>query len=147
MQDPSPQRLILVLQSDPDHRQLIQAVLAENTVRPQIVAIANTQEALDFIQRQGRYTMAQRPDLILLDLDLEGKNSGYDLLTTIKTDPGLRRIPTIVLTFSDQAEDIFNTYASQGNCYIIHPGDHDQLTHVIRRIEDFWFNIVTLPIE
>lgn len=147
MQDFSTQRLILVLQSDPAHGHLIEEVLAENDLHPQIITIANTQEALNFLRRQGKYTTSQRPDLILLDLDLSGKTTGYDLLSMLKADSGLRRIPVIVLTLSDQAEDIFKSYEIQGNCYVIRPGDRDQLAQIIRRIDDFWLRIVTLPGE
>lgn len=147
MQDLSTQRLILVLQSDPVHGHLIQEVLAENDIQPQIVTIAHTQAALDFLRHQGSYATSQRPDLILLDLDLAGETTGYDLLSVLKTDPGLRRIPIIVLSMSDRTEDIFNTYAIQGNCYVIRPGDRAQLTQTIQRIEDFWLKIVTLPRE
>jgi two-component system, chemotaxis family, response regulator Rcp1 len=147
MQDLSTQRLILVLQSDPTYGHLIQEVLTENEMHPQIVTIGHTQEALSFLRREGQYATSQRPDLILLDLDLTGETTGYDLLAVLKTDSGLRRIPIIVLTMSDRVEDIFNTYAVQGNCYVIRPGDRDQLVQIIRRIEDFWLKIVTLPRE
>ena len=82
-----------------------------------------------------------------LDLDLAGETTGYELLSVLKTDPALRRIPVIVLAMSDRAEDIFKTYAVQGNCYVIRPGDREQLVQIIRRIEGFWLKIVTLPHE
>jgi chemotaxis family two-component system response regulator Rcp1 len=147
MQDSTSQRLILVLQSDLAYGHLIQEVLAENERRPQIVAIAEAPAALAFLRQQGEYANAPRPDLILLDLDLPGESTGYDLLSAIKTDPNLRRIPIIVLTLSDRAEDIFNTYAIQGNCYVIRPGDRERLVGIIQRIEEFWLKIVTLPQE
>jgi two-component system, chemotaxis family, response regulator Rcp1 len=147
MQDFSTQRLILVLQSNPAHGHLIQEVLAENDMHPQIVVINDTHQALQFLRREGSYATSQRPDLILLDLELAGATTGYDLLAVLKTDFDLRRIPIIVLTMSDQAEDIFKTYAIQGNCYVIRPGDRDQLAQIVRRIEDFWLRIVTLPRE
>jgi len=147
MQDFSTQRLILVLQSDSAHGHLIQEVLAENDMHPEIVVIDDTQDALAFLHHQGKYTTSRRPDLILLDLDLAGETTGYELLSGLKADPNLRRIPIIVLSLSDQAEDIFKTYAIQGNCYVIRPGDREQLAKIIRRIEDFWLRIVTLPGE
>lgn len=147
MQAPSTPRLILVLQSDPVHVHLIQEVLADNEMRPQVVAIADDQEALAFLRRQGPYETAPRPDLILLDLELPGAPDSRALLATLKGDPILRRIPIIVLTLSDQSEDIFNAYALQGNCYVIKSGDRDRLTQIIRRIEEFWLKIVTLPLE
>lgn len=147
MQEPSTQRLILVLQSDSAHAHLIQEVLIENDMHPQIVTIDHAQDALDFLRHQGKFANSPRPDLILLDLELAGETTGYDVLSVLKTDPGLRRIPVIVLTLSDRGEDIFKTYAIQGNCYVIRPGDRDQLIKTIRRIDDFWFTIVTLPHE
>lgn len=147
MQDSSTQRLILVLQSNPTYAHLIQEVLVENDLHPQIVMLEQTQDALDFLCHRGEYTTSPRPDLILLDLDLEGETTGYDFLSALKANAALRRIPVIVLTLSNRAEDIFKTYAIQGNCYVIHPGDRDQLVQVIRRIEDFWLKIVTLPRE
>lgn len=122
-------------------------------MHPQIVVIDQIQEALAFLKRQGQYTASPRPDLILLDLELAGESpdfdefTGHDLLSMLKTDPRLKRIPIIVLTTSGSPEDIVKTYTVQGNCYVIRPGDRDQLTQTIRRIEDFWLNIVTLPSE
>ncbi len=147
MQELSPPRLILVLQSDPSHQNLIQEVLATSNLRPQVVTMDNGQAALDFLKREGSDVGMSRPDLILLDLDLPGELSSRRLLQQIKGDPQLRRIPVIVLTLSDRAEDIFHAYAIQSNCYIVRPGDRAQLTQVIQRIENFWLNIVTLPLE
>lgn len=147
MMQASTQQRVLILQSDPSHVHLIQTVLAENEMHPEVVAIADSREALTFLRREGQYETAQRPDLILLDLDLPGETERHALLTTLKTDPHLRRIPIIVLTLSNQTEDIFNTYALQGNCHIVKSGDLDQLTQIIQRIEAFWLRIVTLPVE
>jgi chemotaxis family two-component system response regulator Rcp1 len=54
---------------------------------------------MDFLHRQGNYADATRPDLILLDLNLPGKD-GKELLAEIKAEPQLRRIPIVVLTIS-----------------------------------------------
>lgn len=144
MQELSTERLILVLQSDSAQGSLIQAVLVED-LQSQIIAINNTPDALDFLHHQEKYTDSQRPDLILLDLDLDGDKSGYDLLSIIKTDSDLKRIPIIVLSISERMEDIFKTYAVQSNCYVIRPSDREQLAQKLRRIRDFWLGIVTLP--
>jgi chemotaxis family two-component system response regulator Rcp1 len=67
MLNSSTRRLILVLQSDETHRQLIQEMLLAFDQHPEIMAIANTHDALRFLQRQGQYATAQRPDVVLLD--------------------------------------------------------------------------------
>ena len=145
MQAPSAQRLILVLQSDPALVGVIQAVIADEERPPRLKAIADPQAAIDFLHRQGTYTTAQRPHLILLDLELGENNEGHQLLITLKSDAQLRRIPIIVLAQSDCPDEIFNVYAAQGNCYVVRSGDRDQLIQIMRRIEEFWLNIVTLP--
>lgn len=147
MQASSTSRRILILQSDPSHVHLIQTVLAKNEMHPDVVAIADSQEAITFLRQQGKYKTTQRPDLILLDLDLPGGPDRHALLSVIKGDPLLRRIPIIVLTLASQPEDVLTTYALHGNCHVVKPSDLEQLAHIIQRIEEFWLRIVTLPLE
>mgnify|MGYP005846954019 CR=1 FL=1 len=140
------ERLILVVEDNPDHVATIQKAFSENASNHRLLAIASGAEALDFLNRRGQYQDAPRPDLILLDLNLPGKD-GREILAEIKSNPHLKRIPIIVLTLSDREEDIFRSYSMQGNCYVIKSSDLDQLLHIVRRIEEFWLGIVTLPLE
>lgn len=140
------ERLILVLEDNPDHTRLIKDALNENSFQHQIVAIADGTQAMDFLHRRGEYVDAPRPDLILLDLNLPGKD-GRELLAEIKADPRLRRIPIVVLTLSAAEEDIFKSYALQGNCYVIKSSDLEQLYQIVKHIKEFWFGIVTLPVD
>jgi chemotaxis family two-component system response regulator Rcp1 len=146
MEDSPAKRLILVVEANPDHTRLIAGALDENSVRHQIVAIADGIEVMDFLYRKGKYADATRPDLILLDLNLPGKD-GRELLAEIKADPQLRRIPIVVLTTSTNEEDIFKSYALQGNCYVVKSSNLEQLFEIVKRIEQFWLEIVTLPVE
>lgn len=139
-------RLILVLEGNPDHTRLIEDALNHNSVERQIVAIADGIQAMDFLHRRGEYVDAPRPDLILLNLNLPGKD-GREILAEIKADVQLRRIPIVVLTTCASVEDIFTSYAVQGNCYVIKSSDLAQLFGLVKRIEEFWLGIVTLPVE
>ena len=140
------ERLILVLEDNPDHTRLIKDALNENSFQHQIVAIADGTQAMDFLHRRGDYVDAPRPELILLDLNLSGKD-GREILAEIKADPRLKRIPVVVLTLSAAEEDIFRSYALQGNCYVIKSTDLEHLFQIVKHIEEFWFGIVTLPVE
>ena len=111
----------------------------------QVVSLHDGIQAIDFLHQRGEYTAASRPDLILLELNLPGKD-GREILAEIKASHQLRRIPIIVLTTADSEADIFNTYALQGNCHVVKSTDTDRLTKIIKRIEEFWFGIVTLPL-
>jgi chemotaxis family two-component system response regulator Rcp1 len=146
MEAHSTQRLVLIVEDNPEHARLIQTAFEQNAGGPQMVAIADGNQALDFLHRRGSYSNAPRPDLILLDLNLPGRN-GQEVLSEIKADSQLKRIPIIVLTASASETDIFRTYALQGNCYVIKSSDLEQLFQIVRRIEEFWLGIVTLPVE
>ncbi len=139
-------RLILVVEDNPEHTRLIKDALNDNLGQRKIVAIADGVQAMDFLHRRGNYADATRPDLILLDLNLPGKD-GREVLAEIKAEPQLRRIPIVVFTISATEEDIFRSYALQGNCYVIKSSNLDQLFHIVKRIEEFWLGIVTLPGE
>ena len=143
-------RLILVIDSHPDHVQTIQSALDQSVVCCDIVAIANGDEAMRYLHRQGNYSNAARPDIILLDLNLSQTasiKSGLEVLADIKADSYLKRIPIVVLTLSDDDTIIFNSYALQGNCYVLKSTNLEQLAHIVKRIEEFWLGIVTLPVE
>jgi len=140
------ERLILVVEDNADHLSRIEAALQESPVRHRVVAIANGMDALRFLYRQGEFSDAPRPDLILLALNLPGKN-GLEILAQIKTHSQLKRIPIVVLTVSASEADVLQSYSLQGNCFVIKSENLDQLFQVVKRIEQFWLEIVTLPLE
>jgi two-component system, chemotaxis family, response regulator Rcp1 len=146
MEESPSKRLILIVEDNPTHAQLIEQVLQARNVQHQIVAIADGIEAMNFLHRQDKYMDAATPDLILLDLNLPGKD-GRTILAEIKTNPQLKRIPIIILTLSTDTGDIFQSYLLQGNCYVVKSSDPEQLRHIVERIEEFWLEIVTLPIK
>lgn len=140
------ERLVLVVEDNAAHSRLIQDAFNQSAVRHQIVTIAEGDRALDYLHRRGEYPEAQRPDLILLELNLASKD-GRDILADIKADSQLRRIPIVVLTLSASEEDVLKSYTLQGNCYVVKSSDLDQLFQIVQRIEEFWLGIVTLPLE
>jgi CheY-like chemotaxis protein len=101
-------------------------------------------EALEFLRRQGKFAAAPRPDLILLDLNLPGKD-GRQVLSEIKPDPELRAIPVVVLTSSSAEQDVVKSYDLHANCYIVKPVDFAGLMEVVRSIGSFWLVVATLP--
>jgi len=140
----SGQRLILVIDHHCLQVEVVQEMLAAEGSRYQLAVMDQGQPALDFLLRRSPYEQAQRPDLILLDLDLPDC-SGQEVLSQLKADSQLRRIPLIVFTHSAAAADIQQTYRQQGNCYVVKPGDWAAFKATVRQIEAFWLEIVTLP--
>jgi CheY-like chemotaxis protein len=135
---------ILLVEDNPGDARLMQEALAEARVRNRLHVVADGVEALAYLRRQHPFASAIRPDLILLDLNLPGKD-GRDVLAEIKRDQDLRRIPVVILTSSQAAADIARAYDLHANAYVTKPLDLEQFITVVKSIEDFWLTIVKLP--
>jgi chemotaxis family two-component system response regulator Rcp1 len=125
---------------------LIQEAFKNSSLSHEMLTVRDGMEAMAFLRREGEYNAAPRPDLILLDLNLP-KKDGREVLAEIKTDSKLKRIPVIVLTTSQNEDDIFHSYDLHVNCYITKSRNISQLFKIVKRIEDFWLETVTLPPE
>jgi CheY-like chemotaxis protein len=101
-------------------------------------------EAMAFLRRQGNYSDAPRPDLIVLDLNLP-KMNGREVLAQIKGDEKLRMIPTVVLSSSETDADVMISYKLQANCYLRKPAQWDAFVAMVRSINSFWLTNTKLP--
>ena len=135
---------ILLVEDNPGDARLAREALRDSKIRNSLSHVKDGVEALAFLRRQGEYAACPHPDLILLDLNLPRKD-GREVLSEIKQDPDLRRIPVVVLTISKDEEDILKSYNLHANCFVTKPLDLNQFLKVIRSIEEFWLTIVKLP--
>jgi two-component system response regulator len=85
-----------------------------------------------------------QPDIVLLDLNLPNKD-GRTVLSEIKANANLAQIPVLVLTTSQEDEDILRAYQLHANCYITKPIDFHEFLRIVACIEDFWLGVVKLP--
>ncbi len=135
---------ILLVEDNPADVLLTTEALKECSTPFTMTAVNNGEEASDYLNCRGRYPDAVRPDIILLDINLPKKN-GFELLSEIKENPGLKRIPVIILTTSSAKQDVLSAYELYANSYIIKPIDFDDFLRVIRSLENFWFDTATIP--
>lgn len=135
---------ILLVEDNPGDARLAAEAFKEGTVPTRLHVVPDGIEAMSFLRRQGSYESAPRPQLVLLDLNLPRKD-GREVLAEMKEDPGLRRIPVIVLTTSQAESDISRVYDLHANCYIVKPVDFDRFIDVVKGIEDYWCTLVKLP--
>jgi two-component system, chemotaxis family, response regulator Rcp1 len=135
---------ILLVDDNPVDVSLIQEALAESQARPRISVTQDGEDALHFLQQQGRHRQAPRPDLILLDLNLP-KKDGRELLAEMKRDPSLRNIPVIVLTTSEAHHDVCQAYDLHANCYLRKPAELQAFRAMIQSVDRFWLNVARLP--
>ncbi|SBT39521.1 response regulator [Micromonospora auratinigra] len=135
---------ILVVDDDPGDVLMIEEALEDSDVEKVIDVVNDGQEAMEFLRREGRHTDAQRPDVILLDLNMP-RMDGRQVLGAVKQDEDLRTIPIVVLTTSNADTDIVGSYTLQANAYVTKPIDLDDFNDVVRRIDEFFGRVVVLP--
>lgn len=135
---------ILLVEDSPADVRLTKEALKEEKIHNNLSVVNDGVEAMAFLHRQGKYSKAARPDLILLDLNLP-KKDGREVLKEIKSDKELKAIPVVVLTISKAEEDVIKSYNLHANCYITKPIDLNQFAKVVKTIQDFWLTIVKLP--
>jgi CheY-like chemotaxis protein len=135
---------VLLVEDNPGDVRLTQEAFRNNKIHIHLSVVEDGVEAMAYLRREGRYSGAVLPDLILLDLNLPRKD-GRKVLEDVKGDSELRRIPVVILTTSTAEQDILKTYEFHANCYITKPVDFEQFLRVVKAIEDFWLTIVKYP--
>ena len=138
-----PAEILLVEDSPADVRLVIEA-LKECSIPHHLTAIGNGWEALRFLRREGPYTAAPRPDLVVLDLNLPGLN-GRELLTTIRQDPVLQHLVVIMLTSSAAPQDVYALYRMSVNCFVTKPLDLERFLLLVRTMVEFWLGMAQVP--
>lgn len=137
--------ILLVEHSSGDIRLLYDA-LEEIDGKPGIIPVRDGVEAMQFLRREAPFEDAPRPRIIMLDLNLPGKD-GRTVLKEIKSDPALAITPVIIFSVSDAPNDILTCYAAYANCYIVKPRNLYGFTETVRSLVDFWLRKATLPPE
>ncbi|HXW44912.1 MAG TPA: response regulator [Streptosporangiaceae bacterium] len=135
---------VLLVEDDPGDVLMTKEAFEHYRIRNPLHVVGDGERAMQFLRRDGDYSEAPRPGLILLDLNLPRRN-GLEVLADLKSDSDLLSIPVVVLTTSQAEEDILRSYALHANAYISKPVDFDRFTDVIRQINKFFLVLVQLP--
>ena len=135
---------ILLVEDDPGDVLMTREALQDSKLLHSLQVLDNGEEAVRYLRRESPYADVDRPDLVILDLNLP-RLDGRELLSIIKTDPELRRIPCVVLTTSDAEEDVLRSYDLHANAFVTKPVDFAAFAKVVRQIDEFFFTIVRLP--
>jgi CheY-like chemotaxis protein len=135
---------VLLVEDDPGDVMIAEEALKASRLKSKLTVVPDGVEALKYLRREDGYADAERPDLILLDLNLP-KMTGYEVLAEVKNDPTLRKIPIVVLTTSGATEDVVRSYDLHANVFVTKPVDFDHFTAVIKQIDDFFLTVAQLP--
>jgi CheY-like chemotaxis protein len=134
---------ILLVEDNPADAELTSETLME-TRDVDISVAKDGVEALEILEKDGSWSEKGRPTLILLDLNLPGKD-GRQVLMVLKTHDLLRRIPVVIMSSSEAEADITSCYELGANCYITKPVDLQTFRSKVRSIERFWLDNAKLP--
>ncbi len=135
---------ILMVDDNPGDIDLTSEVLAQSEAHFHVNAVNDGAEALSYLRRQGKYAKAALPDLVVLDLNLPRKD-GCEVLSSIKADPALAKIPVVIFTTSQANSDITRSYKLGANCYLKKPGNLPEFVAVVQSMAEFWLGFASLP--
>jgi len=127
---------VLMVEDNPGDVRLTLEVFKDSNFENNTSVVEDGVEALAFLRKEGIYSIAPNPDIILLDLNLP-RVDGRELLCEIKGDPVLKEIPVVVLSDSKAAHDIIEVYNKHAVCYLTKPVDFQQFIKVVQKIDGF----------
>lgn len=136
-------KLILVVEDNPDQLELTVLTLKEQGVTAEIAVAGDGAQALDYLfghgSEAGRDTHKQ-PSLILLDMKLP-KLSGLDVLRSVRSNPLTALVPVVMLTSSSEQSDILASYKAGANGFVRKPVDFGEFTEKLNRVQAFWLGV------
>jgi CheY-like chemotaxis protein len=135
---------LLLVEDDPGDVLMTKEALEGSKLVHSLHTVSNGEEAVAYLRREHPFENQGRPDLVLLDLNLP-RLDGHEVLSIVKSDPDLRRIPVVVLTTSEAEEDILRSYDLHANAYVTKPVGFESFMSVIRQVDDFFLSVVRLP--
>ncbi len=133
---------ILMVEDNPGDVRLTKELLDGNRLVNTLSVVSDGASALDRLHRRGKFREAERPDLVLLDLNIPIRN-GFEVLADLKQDEELKKIPVVVLTGSRSGVDVARSYDLEASAYLTKPVDPDDFLRVIRSVGDFRLEVVT----
>lgn len=139
-----PSQYILVIEAHPILQEVILKVLTRIAPKNQVHFVNSVQDALNFLAPVNGHALAYLPHLILLDVNGQEMNE-RDFLAQIKSEDLLKIIPVIVLTDTENQEEILQGYQLHANCYVHKPVELDDFVQMMEILAEFWLNCVQLP--
>lgn len=135
---------VLLVEDNPADAKMTKRAFEQSEGKNRLNIVTDGEQALNYLNRSGQYSNSDRPDLILLDLNIP-KLPGIELLKKIKENDDLKSIPVIILSTSSAERDIVSSYNLHANSFITKPDDLGGLVRVTKAINNFWFDAASLP--
>ena len=142
-----PRKTILLVEDNPDDRELMRLAFARIDIQHNLVTVSDGIEAFDYLLREGRFSNRDPrafPVLVLLDINLPRIN-GIEVLRRIRAHPTIRLVPVVIISSSNEPEDIIDSYINGCNSYIRKPIHFTQLQNFVREVSTYWLTVNQLP--
>ncbi len=132
-------RPLLLVEDNPNDVELTVNALREARLANTIDVVNDGEQALDYLFRRGGYAShaGPLPAVILLDLKMP-KVDGHEVLRAIRADPVLRLTPVVMLTSSREESDLYRSYESGANAYVVKPVGFEDFVAAINQLGFFW---------
>jgi CheY-like chemotaxis protein len=139
-----PVKQILIVEDSYDDVVLLQMAFKQVGLSVTLHHVVDGLDCMSFLRKNGSWTNAPTPDLILLDLNMPRMN-GTEVLKAIMGDAELRHLPVIVFTTSPNPGEIDEMYRLGCKSFIVKPIDFERLMHITRTLVEYWFTLASLP--
>lgn len=138
---------ILLVEDNPDDVDLTLHAFQKHKMANDVIVAGDGAEALDYLFGTGAYAGRdpnETPALILLDLQLP-RIGGLDVLRKVRADERTKRVPVVIMTTSDEEDDIANGYDRGANSYLRKPVDFTEFMNSVKQLEMYWLVLNTPP--
>jgi len=141
------EKVILLVEDNSDDEALILRALKKNNIANKVIVARDGVEALEYLFCRGAHAgrdPLDLPQLIMLDLKLP-RIDGLEVLRQLRAEFRTRLIPVVILTSSDEEQDIIESYSLGANSYIRKPVDFDQFIEAVRQVGLYWLVLSLVP--
>jgi len=138
---------ILLVEDNADNELLALRALKKTSVPNHVVVARDGEEALEYLFGRGKYegrNVGEQPKVVFLDLKLP-KLNGIDVLRSIRMDNRTSRMPVVLLTSSDEPQDLIDGYDSGANSYINKPVDFNEFVEQVKLLGQYWLGVNRVP--
>lgn len=139
-------RHILLAEDNDRDVELTLEALQEHNLANCVSVVKDGAEALDYLQRTGKYKLRSggTPAVVLLDIKMP-KVDGLQVLAAMKADEALKTIPVVMLTSSREEKDLVESYRLGVNAFVVKPVDFGDFLTAVKTLGMFWALINEIP--
>lgn len=138
---------VLVAEDDDNDIFFLERAFKQAQIINPLIRVSDGEEAIAYLRGENEYANREKhplPQLMLLDLKMPRKN-GFDVITWIRSQPGLKRLPIVVLTSSKEDPDINRAYEIGANTYLVKPVKFEGLVEMMRTLNLYWLMLAEKP--